>query len=90
MSQINSLINSFKDIISDFLFSGNYNITEELAAEVRSIESDLDKIKLDNNFLDSSQVWSQVWSEITNEQNGSFITKYITKMYTTVTVNKVF
>jgi hypothetical protein len=65
------LANTFKDSVSDLLYSGNYLITEEIASEVRSIEKCVDKIKLDNNFLDSSQLWSQEAKRYQNEQKGN-------------------
>ena len=46
------LANTFKNSVDDLLYSGNYLITEEIISEVKAIEKGVDKIKLDNNFLD--------------------------------------
>ena len=45
-----SLIESFKDNVKDFIYSGSYMVTEELADEGKAILSGLDKLKLDDSF----------------------------------------
>ena len=64
------LANTFKNSVDDLLYSGNYLITEEIISEVKAIEKGVDKIKLDNNFLDSSEVWSQEANRYQNEPKG--------------------
>ncbi|KAK0045513.1 hypothetical protein Bpfe_024999 [Biomphalaria pfeifferi] len=46
-----------KNEIQDFLQSGNYYVTEELAKEVSVINNELDHLSLDDTFLTSSKDW---------------------------------
>jgi hypothetical protein len=74
-SGLNSLVDSFKENINDFLNSGNYNITEELGEEARIIVKGLEKIKLDSIFLDTTQKWHTELdsNQVLHEQQSKYL-----------------
>ena len=79
---LNSAVDSLRQSINEFLYSGNYNVTEEIVKEAKTIIKGVDKIKLDNLFIDSSLTWSQELNrnQIINEQKSNEFINYLIKI----------
>lgn len=56
------MTNTVKGQISDLAGSGHYYVTPEITRELRHINSGIDHIRLDHDFLNSSREWGQQWN----------------------------
>ena len=60
--------------LGDMMGSGHYYVTPEMTRELRHINNGVDHIKLDHDFLHSSQEWAQRWgpAQTMTEREGKF------------------
>jgi len=58
MTEVDQAIRAFRQNLNELLNTRNYNVTQEIFAEVKAIMSGLDSVKLDNMFLNKSHQWN--------------------------------
>lgn len=65
-------IEAFKSNLKEFLISGLYTVTEELAEESKAIMNGLDKLKLEDMFVSTTKRTPNPFNrkEISHDQRG--------------------
>ena len=71
-SHFNAASDPLRYGIHDTLNSGNYHVEPDVGRQLVQIKSGIDHMRLDNNFLDSSQYWGNKFNTtpVRNEKYG--------------------
>ena len=71
-SHFNAASDPVRSGIHDTLDSGNYHVEADVGRQLVQIKSGIDHMRLDNNFLDSSQYWGNRFNTtpVRNEKYG--------------------
>ena len=72
MTEVDQAIRAFRQNLSELTNNRNYNVTQEIFAEVKAITSGLDSVKLDNMFLNKSHKWNSQFdhTKLDQEKRG--------------------
>ena len=75
MTEVDHAIRAFKQNLNELINTRNFNVTQEIFADVKAITSGLDSVKLDNMFLNKSTQWNSQFDQtkLNNEKIGIFI-----------------